>query len=405
MIYDINRNFLNFIEYHLAKGDDKNHSWYVANAENILTEEWSVERIRVLRAIYDLQVGGVQRMMLRSMTALRGYGIETEVCCLRSRGELAEEVESMGFPVHSLEFTSRLDPRGLWRLRTIVKRAAFHIVHAHMYGANIAVNVALLGMKKIKIINNYHSIKPASTRRQELQIRYTSGRVDSFIAVSDTVRDFLISLGLPASKILIIHNGVPVPDSPREFTGQQPNKPLDLLGAGRFVKQKRIWFLVDVIDRCRAKEVPVRLRLVGDGPTKEQIVSMVKQKGLSGFVSFRDFTKDLSGLMETADLFVSSSEREGFANVLLEACAVGRGLILSDISPHRELIGESPAGIILGDDPEQWVETLQSLAHNRLRVYDMGREAYKVAQRFSLANVAAKLAELYQNVLHTSSCT
>lgn len=222
--------------------------------------------MKVLRVIYDLQIGGVQRMLLQSLPLLKEEGIDTQICCLKKEGNMAEAFLKKGIPVHIIPFSSRLDPIGLFRLRRFVFKNNFQIVHAHMYASNMAVNVALIGAKQVRIVNGYHSSRPFHSRSQERMARVTKKIPHRFIAVSQSVKDALLKNCLEEDRIVIIHNGViapkqmtPVPEKPGSY-------PLELVWAGRFVKQKRVDMLVDLVAACKKEDVPVRLTLVGDVP-------------------------------------------------------------------------------------------------------------------------------------------
>lgn len=360
---------------------------------------------RILRVIHDLQIGGVQRMMLRSARALRERGIETDICCLNTNAELAEEFADACFRVHLVPFKSRLDPIGLYRLRRVLRHGRYNIVHSHMYAANIAVNIALLGIKTIRIINMYHSTRPGSSPRQIRMITRTQRIPDGIIAVSESVKEALTNIGVEPSRVDIIYNGIEVRAAEEPVPDRSATDPVHLLWAGRFVKQKRIWFLLDVIDACRKSDIPVQLELVGEGPTRSKIERMVRERGLGDMVIFHAFSADIENYIRAADLFVSASEREGFSNVLLEACALGRGLILSDIPPHRELARNSSGAIIAGDFPEAWAAIIKQLSIDRTRIRTLGEAAFRLAGHYSLENTVAQLIALYEKVISRNKKT
>jgi N-acetylgalactosamine-N,N'-diacetylbacillosaminyl-diphospho-undecaprenol 4-alpha-N-acetylgalactosaminyltransferase len=81
------------------------------------------------------------------------------------------------------------------------------------------------------------------------------------------------------------------------------------------------------------------LWLIGQGPLKEQLEQETKQLGISAFVRFLGYRKDVEQILQQSDVFVFSSQREGFPNVLLEAMAVGLPVISTDCEyGPREII-------------------------------------------------------------------
>jgi glycosyltransferase involved in cell wall biosynthesis len=354
--------------------------------------------LRVLRVIHDLQVGGVQRMMFKQLTELRALGVECEVCCIDKRGELADGFEAAGIPVHVIHLTSRLDPVGLFRLRRLARRGRFDIVHAHMYAANMAASHALLGARGIVVVNGYHSTIPSRNEGQSRRIRRTARMADGFVAVSGSVRDVLPPLGIDPARIHVVENGTVLPEAepgPREAA---PGDPLRLVWAGRFVEAKRLERFVPVMAACRERGVEARLTLVGEGPHHGRMRARVEEAGLGEWIALPGLSHSVPADLAGADLFVSMSEREGLPNAVLEACAAGRGLVLSDIPPHREVVGRNPsAGMVLAaDDPAEWARVLGKLAGDRDRVRAMGRAAFETARAYSVRESALKMKRLYE---------
>lgn len=349
--------------------------------------------------IPDLQVGGVQRMMLQSILMARENGITTEVCCIKKRGDLAGEFEAAGIPVHVVSFASRLDPIALYKLRGLVTRGQYAIVHSHMYAAGMGANMALIGVRSTRIINSYHSQFPTSGKSQERMIRLTRQIPAAWIAVSDSVSDSLVRLGVPSDSIHVIHNGVPVPPEPSPIPSREKGESLELLWAGRFVKQKRLALIVEIIQRCKELGLPVHCTLLGDGPLYQPIDELVKAKGLGAWIALPGYSAEVNAWLRRCDLFLSASGREGFPNALLEACALGRGFIASDIPPHRELLGNSEAGYLAGDSIDDWLGILAFLTQDRRRVAQMGAKAHQLAKTYAIERSVSKLLALYDQVL------
>lgn len=355
--------------------------------------------MRVLRVIYDLQIGGVQRMLLQSLPLLKEAGADTEICCLKKEGNLAETFLEKGIPVHIIPFHSRLDPIGLIRLRRFVLKNNFQIVHSHMYASNMAVNVALFAAKRIRILNGYHSSRPFHSKSQERMAKLTAKIPHGWIAVSQSVKDALIKTGLPEDGISIIHNGVaptrqmtPVPEKPL-------SSPLELVWAGRFVKQKRVDMLVDLVEACKKENIPVHLTLVGDGPSCQRIAGKIGDMQLGQWITLAGWKEDIRSYIRDADLYVSASNREGFPNTLLEVCAEGRGFLVSDIAPNAEVLGSHGAGFLLSDNLSEWTAVLKRLRENRREIGELSRCAFEIGGIFSLEETCLKTIRLYQDLV------
>ncbi len=360
--------------------------------------------LRALRVIYDLQVGGVQRQMLRSITGLRSLGVTCEVCCLRRRGALAETFEAQGFRVRCLGFRTRLDPLGMIRLRRLIRAGRFDVVHSHMYASNIAVDLALLGVSGVGIINGYHSTTPATNANQRRFMRWVRNLPHAYIAVGETVRDEILENGAPPEKVTVLHNGIAVPPAPDPLPARAPGEPLQLLWAGRYVTEKRMDVFVEVMARCRERGVPARVTLLGDGPKKPRIEEAIREMGLGEWIATPGVSHDVAGWLHRSDLYMTPSAREGFPNALLEACAAARGALASDIPTHRDALGaDGSVGILLpAEQPERWVDAIAALAADRARVAAMGAAAYERSKQFSIETACRKMRALYDKAVRAA---
>lgn len=356
--------------------------------------------ISVLRVIYDLQVGGVQRMLLKAIPLLRDKGIETEICCLKQKGELESEFAKQKIKVHLIPFISRLDPIGLFRLRSLVKKGKFDIVHSHMYASNIAVNIALLGMRGIKIINSYHSQTPVSGSGQGRMLRWTKGIPDVVVAVSNSVKLPIVELGIAEEKIAVIYNGVDCPPAPIPFAKRDDNSPIEIVWAGRFVKAKRADRFLDLMQLCKDKNVPAHLTLVGDGPKWNGIKTRIGNAGLDDMITLVGWQSDIKPYVDNADIYLSMSEREGFPNTILEVCGRGRPFLVRDIPPNREVYESSAGGFLFNDDLHECFEVIKKLQQDRKKLELLGLNAFKIAQKFSIENNLEKTVRMYKGLLN-----
>lgn len=354
---------------------------------------------RVVRVIPHLGVGGVQRQLALVLPVLRDLGIEVAIACLEKRGELAEDFEAKGFAVHVVRARTRFDPFAMWNLRQLAYRLDAKVVHGHMYAANMTTNMAFWRAAGIAVVNGYHNEKPASSPSQYRRITAFRNWPAAYVAVSEAVAATLVSLRVPADRIRVIHNGVRAPEINAPPPSRRADEPLEVMWAGRFVGQKRLPFLVEVARECASRQLPVRFTLVGEGPDHDAIRARVDDAGLATMVALPGVSNNVFEWLARSHVFVSASHREGFPNALLEACAAGRASIVSDIAPHRELLGTTEAGLCLGDDPMVWADALGRLAAEPSRVVAMGEAARKLGAGYTVRAAAEKTAALYRELV------
>ena len=143
----------------------------------------------------------------------------------------------------------------------------------------------------------------------------------------------------------------------------------------------------------------INLTLLGEGPMLYKAIHRVADHGLVDCVRFAGMQQDVRPFLGRADLFISTSEREGFPNALIEACAAGRGFLASDIPPHRELLASSGAGLLMGDRVEDWAAAIAALARERSRIAAMGAESFALSRRYSATETVRRTLDLYHSLV------
>ncbi len=143
---------------------------------------------------------------------------------------------------------------------------------------------------------------------------------DKHISVSKRTMEDLSTLGVNNEKIRVVQNGI-------DFKAIQkipPNKDeCDVLFGGRLIKDKNVDVLIEAIGQLKKRLSDIKCRIIGEGPERENLVSLAGELDLTRNVEFLDFLDydDFIGHIKSSNLFVLPSTREGFGIVLLEAMA------------------------------------------------------------------------------------
>jgi glycosyltransferase involved in cell wall biosynthesis len=148
----------------------------------------------------------------------------------------------------------------------------------------------------------------------------------------DMQADLINNFKLAKNRTILINNPVDTEyirakiNEVVDFSGMIKDLPkLKLVAAGRLVYQKGFDLLIEAI--AFLDKPDIHLTILGDGPLKNKLVAIVKQKGLSKKVVFAGFQSNPYAWFARSDAFVLSSRYEGFPNVVLEALACGTPVI------------------------------------------------------------------------------
>ncbi|WP_445004372.1 glycosyltransferase [Halomonas mongoliensis] len=160
----------------------------------------------------------------------------------------------------------------------------------------------------------------------------SSGNV---VAVSKGARDAVLELyKIPGNKVKTIYNPV-LDDSDiclnRKTIEHHENKIIRLVAAGRLTKAKNYHLMIDAIKALNSGAVyKFHLDIYGEGELEQPLKEYVVDNKLQKHVSFKGFVSDLRERLPLYDIFLFSSDWEGFGNVLVEAISVGLPVISTD---------------------------------------------------------------------------
>lgn len=286
----------------------------------------------------DLSSGGAERVNLDLAHEFVRAGHEVEFVLMQARGEFLEEARASFSVVDLATPRARTLPRAL--ARYLHQRRPDALLAAMWPLTVIAPLAQRLSGHRCKVLVSEHGILSAQYRDwgrfHLLLLRLSTSlgyrHINFRIGVSAGVAADMASLsGMRKSAFEVVHNPVPpraVPEqaaldiADRLWCGPSGARILTV-GTMKAVKNHplllRAFALLDRPD--------TRLMFVGDGDGREALLSLARELGVTDRVIFAGFHPDPTPFYKTADLFVLSSNDEGFGNVIVEALACGTPVV------------------------------------------------------------------------------
>lgn len=216
------------------------------------------------------------------------------------------------------------------------------------------------------------------------------------VAISETIKQQLMDLGIPQDCIRVIHNGVDIDEykpgvSKREALGFAQADPL-LLWAGDLKTPRKN---IDTVMKALAAIPNVQLAIVGDS-NGSIYPDMARELGLGERVRFLGFRNDLPDIMRSADIFVLPARYEPFGLVILEAMSSGLPVITTACAGCAEIITDT-CGIVLADpdDVSALAAAIKSLADHESQRKEMGRQARLIAEKHTWQRMGEDYLRLY----------
>lgn len=364
-------------------------------------------RPRLLLFIDSLDVGGAERQVVDLAVALRRKGYEVTVACSVA-GDLSGVLEKAGIPTRPL--LDRLVKRRLslayaWRLRRLLRRERFDLVHAHVYASTAAAAIATLGTSPPLVITEHTEASWQDWRARRVN-RWVYRRAKHIMAVSIPIRRRLIERdGVPPGLITVVPNAVvPAPevhpDAPLALPAGLHERPLVGVVA-RLQLEKGVANFLKAAARVAPLFPEAHFVIAGDGPLRQELVALTEDLGLRSRVHFLGFRSDASVLMRSLDVLVVPSLTEGSPLVTLEAMAAGVPVVASAVGGIPDQVRHDKEGLLIPPgDTDALGDALLDLLRDPARARRLGEAGRRRAtSEFSHANMVWRIEDVYRAVL------
>lgn len=325
---------------------------------------------KVAILLQDLAGGGAERIMLRLAGGLSERGLDVDLVLVRQEGPFLSDVPSTVRVVH---LGKRRTAESIFPLIRYLRRERPTALLSALTHVNVtailACRLALCGTRVI--VTEHNTISKEVAANSDARVKWAYRMVPwiyafahRIIAVSHGVAEDLGCFsGLDPRRIDVVYNPIVTPEL-AEMAAQPPvhpwfvssDRPV-ILAVGRLTRQKDFSILLRAFSLVR-RERPARLVIVGEGPDRSKLESLVEELGLQDCVDLPGFLKNPFSLMARSRVFVLSSAWEGLPTVLVEALACGTPVVATDCpSGPKEILEEGCYGplVPVGDS--------ESLAH------------------------------------------
>jgi len=173
-----------------------------------------------------------------------------------------------------------------------------------------------------------------------------------------------------------------------------------LLYIGRLAKEKGLDFMLRAFVKIVAERPSARLLLLGEGPYKHALESEAGKLGLSGRVIFGGLIphEEVPDYVAAADLFVFSSVTDTQGLVLLEAMAAGIPVVAVEAPGPVDVLSEG-GGLLVSATEVDFSDAVLSLLADEARRNEMGKQALRAVQHYSVSATTACMLEVYEKAI------
>jgi glycosyltransferase involved in cell wall biosynthesis len=366
----------------------------------------------------------VRFLLLNQLKFFQQQGYNVSAVC--SNGKFVKDIESQGIRVKTIEVKRKISPVSdliyVFQLRRYLRKEKFALVHTHTPKPGLLGQLAAKMAGTPIIINTIHGLyfnqdSNFLKRKFFIFIEKIAAKCSDLIFsqnqedIQTAIKENICS----ATKIKYLGNGVDLEKfNPNRFSQEFIKEKKQKLGisehrkiigiVGRMVQEKGYYDLFEAISII-AKDFPdVLVLAIGPRePRKKDAVDtdMIDKLGIKNNVLFLGERTDIDEIYPIMDIFVLPSHREGFPRAVLEASALARPIIATDIRGSREAVDNGSTGVLVpAKDPQKLAKAIMYFFENPDKAKQMGKNAStKALKEFDEQLVFAKLIREYRALI------
>lgn len=361
-----------------------------------------MQPLRILHTEAAVAFGGQEHRIFKELHAMRERGHHLEIVC-QPQAQLVPRLRDAGFTVHTLPMGGLKNYlKGVAAMRGILRRGKYDVINTHSRIDTLIAGTAGRLNGGPLIVRTRHLANKVGSM---LSYTWLPHRVTT---VSDYVRTYLISRGVPENRIATIYSPIVLPppvehSSLRDELGLSEND--IIVGCVAVMRAKKGHRdLIDAIRPLMAERPFLHLVLVGSGsPTFEQVQAYVQQQGLQSRIHMLGTRRDVPNLLAGCDLFALATEQEASGTVYVEAQAAGLPVVGTRVGGVAEMMREDVTGLLV---PVKDVAALSAALRRLIDDPDlrrrMGQAGYRMLREegvFSPERLAERTETVYRKWL------
>jgi glycosyltransferase involved in cell wall biosynthesis len=361
-------------------------------------------RSDVVFVLSSLGVGGSECKIARMANRLEEDGVQVTLACLNGPYTIEPTVHR-NVKLRKLERRGKFSFSTVWRLRQILlEERPATVISVNLYQSLYVACATLFLAQRPRTVALVNTSTFRGRRLWKRIYQFVLSRFDLTVHGSQAQRHFWVDASRRAhDNSLVIYNGVDSAHFEPVVAHEQAKRLRARLGVspealllgtvGRMRPEKNQEVLLTTLRRLRVARVDAHLVIAGDGPLLDFLKRRAVELEIADRVSFIGELEDVRPVLTALDVFVlPSTAVESFSNAALEAMAIGRPVILSDIGGAREMIDDGVEGYVVSPTelPARLPALISALYADKRKRQLMGQAARRRAEsRFSVAAMVA----------------
>lgn len=363
---------------------------------------------KIVLVLPDLITGGAQKVMLNLAKGFADRHYQVDLVTLSGKGDLFSEVPDNV----NLVILNQCKHCSLWitsifnvlKFAKRIRNENYDTILSTLTGTNLFITLVILLWRIdipifIREASTSHNIKSSF---KKWLVRKLYPKTNCIIAVTNEIaREMSELTGINKNAITVIHNPVNLPaiqqqskDTVKHRWIDNKNQPI-IITIGRLIPAKDYGTLIQAMALLN-KDTAVRLIVIGDGPERQHITSVINEQGLDNQINLLGHQLNPYAYLIHADALVVSSRYEGFVNVLLEAMALGIPVVSTNCpSGPSEILDNGKYGeLVPVGDSTALANAIRKTIENPIEK----KILLERTKAFSLNHIVAQYIDLFQVV-------
>ncbi len=347
--------------------------------------------ILFLNSIGKNKFGGGEKWMVNAAKGLLAKG-HTVAVAGKKNSRILKYAAERGVPTDVIEIHADISPLKTLRIAGFLRQNRIDVLICNL---NKDVRVAGLAARiaRTPVVLARHGMLLCGKKwKHKLCLtRLTDGIITNSISIRDTYASYG---WFENDFVKVIYNGLEIPEtvSPVDFAGRFPGKKI-IYSAGRLAEQKGFGYLIEAAALLQKKRNDLVFLVSGEGPLASVLQKQADEAGLHASFIFDGFAADIFPYLKGCDLFVLASLFEGMPNIVMEAMAMEKPVVATDVNGVRELVDAGKTGLLVPPaDPAALAETIDSLFDSPEKLKAFGKAGkQRVAEQFTMERMTDAL--------------
>lgn len=372
-------------------------------------------KIRVLETIRQGKIGGGESHVLDLVRSMDHSRFEPVVLSFTD-GPMVQVLQAMNIPVFVIASEKAFDISVWKKVRDFLKEQRIDIIHVHGTRANTNVMWAARRLR-LPLIYTVHGwsfhdgLNPLMKKARIAAEKFITRKANVNICVSDSNRETGIK-AFGRFKSIVIKNGI----NPEKFNpdAQYPDVkaaygiPADRIVVtfiARMTYQKNPVGMVEGFAKALQQFPGMTLLMIGEGELKQEAMDAAARLQITDNVIFDKFRQDIPAVLQAADIYCLPSFWEGFPIGVLEAMAMGKAVIASDVDGTREAVTHQENGwLVPAKNPEALAAAIARIASDAMLRKQLQRTAmHTIRSTFNVSGMTRRIEEVYQQLYQQKS--